>query len=308
MEYGAHLPLLVDLDGRGRAAPSLTSYARTAALLGFHTLAANDHLVFARPWLDGIVALASVVEASGGLELATTVALPVVRGPAALAKAAAALDVLSRGRVVLGVGAGSSQADYALAGVEFGERWPRFEEAVRVLRTHLGGVGWPEPRGRFYPTPEALEPRPVQPGGPPVWIASWGSPAGLRRVARLGDGWLASAYHTSPELVTDARAALAAHADRRLSCAVATMWTWVTDDERERRDWVARLAVLLGRPEHELAGRLLVGPPERCAELLSRYAAAGVDLVVLWPVADELRQLERVMQEVVPLVPRATAP
>ena len=122
MEYGAHLPQLEPIDVAG-----LTSYARTARGLGFRALSANDHLVFQRPWLDGIVALASVVEASGDLTLATTVSLPVVRGPAALAKAAAALDLLSGGRLVLGVGPGSSRADYDLAGVDFEERWPRFD-------------------------------------------------------------------------------------------------------------------------------------------------------------------------------------
>ncbi|NED70528.1 LLM class flavin-dependent oxidoreductase, partial [Streptomyces sp. SID10244] len=78
MEYGAHLPL-IDLDGRGWDAGRLSSYARTAQRLGFATLAANDHLSFRRPWLDGIVSLTSVIDASGDLDLATTVALPVVR-------------------------------------------------------------------------------------------------------------------------------------------------------------------------------------------------------------------------------------
>ncbi len=277
MRYGAHLPL-ADLDGQG--APSLTSYARTAAELGFTTLAANDHLVFSLPWLDGIVALASVVEASGDLQLATTAALPVVRGPAALAKAAAALDIVSGGRLVLGMGPGSSRADYELAGVDFEERWPLFDRAVREVRAHL----------------DSLKPRPVR--VPPVWIASWGSAAGLRRVDRLGDGWLASAYNTTPERIAAGRAALRPE----LTCVVATMWTWVTDDVRERSDWLARLAALLNRPEDDLSRQLLVGPPEACAEVLSGYAAAGVDQVLVWPVADHERQLERVMRDVVPLV------
>ena len=196
MEYGAHLPL-IDFDGRGWQAGEVASYARAAQQLGFRALASNDHLVFQRPWLDGIVALASVVEASGDLTLATTVSLPVVRGPAALAKAAAALDLLSGGRLALGVGPGSSRADYALAGVDFEERWPRFDRAVRSLRGHLG-------RDDDGAT-QVLEPRPTRPGGPPIWIGSWGSDAGLRRVARLGDGWLASAYNTTPEQVAAGR-------------------------------------------------------------------------------------------------------
>lgn len=277
MRYGAHLPI-ADLDGRG--IPDLSSYARTAAQLGFDTLAANDHLVFSRPWLDGLVALSSVVGSSGDLTLATTAALPVVRGPAALAKAAAALDVVSGGRLALGLGPGSSAQDYELAGADFEERWPRFEAAVGEVRTHLA----------------TLEPRPVR--RVPVWIASWGSPAGLRRVARLGDGWLASAYNTTPGRVIAGRAVL----PDRHTCTVATMWTLVTDSRRERDQCLAALARLLGRPADELAAQLPVGPPETCAALLSAYADAGVDEVLVWPVTDHERQLERVMLDVVPLV------
>ncbi|MET0953934.1 MAG: LLM class flavin-dependent oxidoreductase [Aeromicrobium sp.] len=297
MEYGAHLPL-IDLDGRGWSAPGLASYARTVERLGYRTLAANDHLTFVRPWLDGLVAMASVIGASGDVELATTVALPAVRGPAALAKAAAAIDVLSGGRLVLGLGPGSSRADHELAGLDFDQRWAQFDDAVGVVRRHLGR--------ELGGTP--LEPGPVRPGGPPVWIASWGSPAGLRRVARLGDGWLASAYNTTPDDVARGRARIAELAIRPLTCAVATMWTWVTDDDRDRRAVLARLATLLGRAEHDLAARLMVGSPEHCAELASAYAGVGVDRLLVWPVADHHGQLERFMQDVVPRVVRpATA-
>jgi alkanesulfonate monooxygenase SsuD/methylene tetrahydromethanopterin reductase-like flavin-dependent oxidoreductase (luciferase family) len=134
VRFGAHLPL-IDFDGAG--APRLSGYVDAAREAGFNAISANDHLVFQRPWLDGIVALSSVVDRSADLTLATTVALPVVRGPVMLAKAAAALDHLSGGRFVLGVGAGSSAADYDAAGVSFEERWPRFDEAVGVLRTAL---------------------------------------------------------------------------------------------------------------------------------------------------------------------------
>lgn len=292
MEYGAHLPLLEPLDriGAGGTADiaALTSYARTAGDLGFRALAANDHLHFPSPWLDGLVALAGVIEASADLTLATTVALPSVRGAAALAKAAAAMDALSGGRLLLGVGPGSSRVDLALAGIDPEDRWSRFETAVGELRAHLGQ--------RPRPGLPVLEPQGANPGGPPVWIGSWGSPAGLRRVARLGDGWVASAYNTTPEQVVDGRARLG------LRCAVATMWTYVTDDRREQAAWLGRLARLLGRPAEDLAERVLIGPPERCAALLRRYAEAGTELLLVWPVAEHERQLERLMGEVVPLV------
>src|SRR3712207_5630517 len=80
----------------------------TARDCGFAAVSANDHFVFQTPWLDGLTALASMIERSGEMTLATTVSLAVVRGPVALAKALAAIDVLSEGRLIAAVGPGSS--------------------------------------------------------------------------------------------------------------------------------------------------------------------------------------------------------
>src|SRR5262245_1129633 len=258
---------------------------------GFAAVSANDHFVFQTAWLDGPTALASVIEASGELELATTVALASLRGPPALAKALQAIDLLSGGRLIAGVGPGSSARAYALAGIPFDERWARFDKALRELRALLHG--------------EELQPaRRV-----PLWVGSWGSPAGLARVARSGDGWLASAYNTTPERFADGRAALARKLAERgreadgFPNALATMWTWVARDEAEA-DRVLRdvLAPLLRRDPAELGGQLCVGPPEHCAELLSSYAAAGCDRVYLWLLGDERRQLELVASDVAPRI------
>src|ERR1700750_1899487 len=86
----------------------LVEYVETAAALGFEAVCANDHMVFATPWLDGPAALASVVAASGDARLVTSVANPVTRGPVALSKTLAAVDRLSGGRMVAGLGPGSS--------------------------------------------------------------------------------------------------------------------------------------------------------------------------------------------------------
>jgi alkanesulfonate monooxygenase SsuD/methylene tetrahydromethanopterin reductase-like flavin-dependent oxidoreductase (luciferase family) len=85
------------------------------------------------------MALAATIDAAADMTIATTVSLPVVRGPVQTAKTLAALDVLSGGRLLAGVGPGSSPRDYAAAGVVFQERWGRFDEAIRVLRSLLGG-------------------------------------------------------------------------------------------------------------------------------------------------------------------------
>lgn len=276
---------------------------------GFAAVSANDHFVFSTPWLDGPTALAAAVERSGDMIMGTSTALAVLRGPVPLAKTLAALDVLSDGRVIAAVGPGSSARDYDAIGIPFEERWKRFDEAVVVLRALLRGEPAP-PDTRFYPLPDAeLEPRPRQNGGVPLWIGSWGSEAGLRRVARLADGWLASAYNTTPERFTAAREMLASELGKRgkdadaFPNALVTMWTWVTDDHAEaERVLVETLAPLLKRDPEELRDQVCVGPPEHCAELLSRYAEAGCQRVHFWPLGDEARQIERIAADVAPRI------
>jgi len=80
------------------------------------------------------------------------------------------------------------------------------------------------------------------------------------------------------------------------------MWTYVTDDDRERRTRLDELAAMLNRPAEGLAGQMLVGPVDHCAGVVRAYADAGVDRLFIWPLADAERQLERFMREVVPAV------
>jgi alkanesulfonate monooxygenase SsuD/methylene tetrahydromethanopterin reductase-like flavin-dependent oxidoreductase (luciferase family) len=308
VEYGAHLPL-IDL-GASRSLAALRAYARAAAGLGYRWLCANDHLLFGRPWLDGPTALTALLEASGDMRLATTASLPVLRGPVPLAKTLAAIDLLSGGRLVAGVGPGSSPADYAAAGLEFQERWPRFEEAVQALRALLQGdaAGF---EGEFYSSRGVvLEPRPAQRPGPPIWVASWGSPAGLRRVARLGDGWLASAYNTTPERFREGLDRLAeerrrtGRAPATLPSALATTWLYVTEDKGAAERMVAEvLAPALQRPAEALASApLLIGPAEACAERLAAFVGAGARRVFVWPLGDEVAQLELFRERVASLI------
>src|SRR5262245_19582515 len=268
----------------------LTGTVDAARECGFAAISANDHFVFQTPWLDGPTALASVIERSGQMTLATTVSLVALRGPVPLAKALAAIDVLSEGRLVAGLGPGSSKRDYDALGLPFDDRWKLFYGAIAGLRAALGELAPP--------------PRPS--GGVPLWIGSWGSDAGLARVARAGDGWLASAYNTTPERFAAARSLLADKLAARggdadgFPNALATMWTWVCDRDDGERVVADVLAPLLGRDPDDLRAQVCVGPPEHCAQLLSRYAEAGCERVYLWPLGDERRQLELIASDVAP--------
>ena len=306
MEFGVHLPLLA-FRGQAFSLSRLVDYAETADQLGFTTLCANDHLIASRPWLDSLTALASLLTKTPHMKLMTTVALPVVRGPFPLAKSLAALDVLSGGHLIAGVGPGSSPQDYALAGIAFEERWKRFEEAIQLLRSLLQREV-PPFRGQFYAGDTTrLEPFPVQESGVPIWIGSWGSEAGLRRVARLGDGWLASAYHVTPASFVDALARLQRHlreADREPESfphALGSMFYYLTDDRHQAEELLVEVvSPALGRPVELLRERLLIGSPAECAEKLAQFQLAGVQRVFLWPIEDEKRQLVRFHEQVLP--------
>ena len=305
MDLGVHLPLIQFGEER-LSLERLSRAVDAASECGFAAISANDHFVFGAPWLDGPTALASVIERSGGLTLATTVSLAVLRGPVPLAKALAAIDLLSEGRLIACVGPGSSQRDYDALGVPFAERWKRFDEVLLMLRALLGRERAPED-ARYYAVPADLDlaPGPARRSGVPLWVASWGSRAGLARVARAGDGWLASAYNTTPERFAAGRAALARTLEDRgqdadgFPNALATMWTWVVNDRAERDRVLADvLAPVLKRDPDELRAQVCVGPAGHCAELLSRYAEAGCERVYLWPLGDEARQLELVAETV----------
>jgi alkanesulfonate monooxygenase SsuD/methylene tetrahydromethanopterin reductase-like flavin-dependent oxidoreductase (luciferase family) len=302
MDAGVHLPL-IDFGGEGFSHRRLAETVNAAQECGFAAVSANDHFLFSAPWLDGLTALAAVAERSGGMKLMTTLALVTLRGPAPLAKALSALDILSGGRVIAGLGPGSSRSDYEAVGVPFEQRWQRFEEAVRLIKAMLqpgsdGGAA----AGRLLPPPR-------QSRGIPLWLGSWGSQAGLRRVARFGDGWLASAYNTTPDGFAANMKVLGGELARQqrppgdFPNALVTMWTWITGSRSDaERALSGIVAPLVGRDPGELRGRICVGSAGECAELLSGYARAGCQRVNFWPLGDERRQIELIASEVLPRI------
>jgi alkanesulfonate monooxygenase SsuD/methylene tetrahydromethanopterin reductase-like flavin-dependent oxidoreductase (luciferase family) len=308
MKLGVHLPL-IDLAGESWILDKLARYTEEAEQLGFAALAQNDHFLYPRPWLDGPVALAAVLHATARMLLFTSVFLPVLRGPVPAAKTLAALDLLSGGRMRVAVGPGSSAGDYRAVGVPFNERWTRADESVAALRSLFDRNG-PEFSGTYYTTAGVkLEPYPLQQPGPPIWIGSWGSDAGLRRTARIGDGWLASAYNTTPERFGDGlrrlNTLLESHGRSAavFPNAISSMFCYFTEDAVEAESVLSQqVAPALGRSPEELRDRILVGSPEVAVQRLSAYRDAGAQLVFLWPVRDEIRQIELISKKISPHV------
>jgi alkanesulfonate monooxygenase SsuD/methylene tetrahydromethanopterin reductase-like flavin-dependent oxidoreductase (luciferase family) len=293
MDLGAHLPL-ADLGDGSPTLPGLQEYTRAARGLGYAAVSANDHVVWKKPWLDGPTALATVLPEVGPMAVATTITLPVVRHPVVVAKTMASMAALTGSRVIAGLGPGSSEADYDAVGVPFAERWARFDEAVPIVRALVRGEA--SAAGRFYAAAGPIAPVPERP--PEVWFGSWGSARRLELMAAVTDGWLASAYNTTPEGYAASRASLDGHlvaAGRDPASypdAVATAWALVTTKPGERERVLGELlGPLLGRDPATLTD-LPIGSPAYCSEAFARWRESGVRLMFVWPLRDAVAQLE----------------
>ena len=153
------------------------------------------------PWLEPLTTLAAIAGATDRVRLGTGVLVAPLRPAVVLAKTAATLDVLSRGRLDLGVGTGWQREEFTDPGQPFAGRGARLDDTIRACRalwTDAPPVSFASPTVSF----EALwcEPRPIQHGGIPVWFGGGPTEATARRIAELGDGWLPVGVRPADEL------------------------------------------------------------------------------------------------------------
>jgi probable F420-dependent oxidoreductase len=195
------------------------------------------------------------------------------RHPIVLAKELATLDVLSGGRVLVGVASGWLAEEFAMLGVPFRERGARMDEYLQVLRL-LCTEERPTFNGRFVQLDEAaFFPKPVQKPHPPIWIG--GGEAAFPRIVRAGDGWIAAPRATLAELEADI-AALRALAERA-GRDPATIGVATGGAARDLAGLVDRLPAL------ERAGVTIVSVPAifwarsgaHAGELLEEFAVAA---------------------------------
>jgi probable F420-dependent oxidoreductase len=188
------------VSGAWATPENLSAFARRAEQAGYASLwsfqrllipAGSDMDPVYQSVLDPMTALAYVAAGTSAIRLGVAVLnLPFV-SPAYLAKQAASLDVLSAGRLDLGLGIGWMPEEFTATGASMARRGARTSEYVAVLRS-LWAAGASEFSGEFYTVPRGvMAPKPVQPGGPPVLLGGMARPA-LERAGRLADGWLTS--------------------------------------------------------------------------------------------------------------------
>lgn len=170
-------------------AAELKAVAQACDNASFAYVAVCDHVAIPRSradamsttWYDTIATLGWLAGVTERIGLLSHVYVAAYRHPLQTAKAFATLDALSGGRAILGVGAGHVEEEFDALGVSFSDRGTLTDEAVDQVRAALGDEWGAGEVGQ--------RPRPVQPGGPPIWVGG-SSPAAIRRAAQRGDGWL----------------------------------------------------------------------------------------------------------------------
>ena len=197
--YG--LETLFGGDPRG-----LIEVARHAEAAGVDQINITDHVVMGArtdrypfgkfpvppeyPWFEPLTMLAAIAGVTSSIRLGTGVLITPLRPAVLLAKTLATLDVLSRGRLEVGVGAGWQKEEYEAEGLDFGDRWQLFDDGLRACR-----VLWRDAPATFEAPSVSFRdvwclPRPVQPGGPPLWFGVALGAKNLARIAELGAGWM----------------------------------------------------------------------------------------------------------------------
>jgi F420-dependent oxidoreductase-like protein len=236
------------------------------------------------PFMEGWTVLSVLAAVTGSIRLATLCTAVGYRNPAHLAKIAASVDLISRGRLTLGIGAGFFEDEYKQYGWEFpaaATRIRQMEEAVQLILKM-----WTEPRttfrGRYFHIEEAiLEPKPVQKPHPPVLIAGGGEQMTLRAVARLADACNLVAGDNAKLDLAEVRHKLTV---LRRHCDAAGR-DYDTIEKTHVQPWLlARDGAAVAAKRERLTDhgplRGFVGTVSEAIDLIAQYQDAGVDLLI----------------------------
>lgn len=276
MHIGVGLPTTVPgIDGR-----TIIDFSRTAEELGFSTLAVLDRLVYHS--YDGLMALTAAAAATERIRLATTILLAAYRpSPVLLAKQLATLDQLSHGRLVVGVASGGREDDFAATGVPYHRRGRLLDSLLEEIKEVWAGGG----------KVPGVGPRPTN-GEIPIWIGGH-SEAALRRAAKHAIGWIAPGGSVMgyPDLVRRARQVWSEHS-RRDTPRMAALTYVALGAERRRlaTDYMRHYYSYIG-PKAEMLAASVISEEDRLREVVTGYAAAGCDELLIFPCTRDVEQL-----------------
>lgn len=301
LRFGVLLPTRDVVMSRRRDAGIIYQFADRAEALGFDSLWVGDSLT-ARPRVEALTTLAAVGARTRRVRLGTAIFLAALRQPVLLAHQLASLDWLTGGRVDLGIGYGrandpAQQHEFEMLGLSASKRIKMSEESVEVMRRlwQEDDVSYAGAFAKFEHV--NLEPKPVQPNGVPIWLASNNVEPGLRRVARMGDGWLNNI--TNPEIYRecwDKIRAYAADASRDPKSIQPGLYFTLAAGGKEATSEGQRFLALYYNRSYEAVARAMLcvtGSWDEVIDRIEAYVAAGARTIILrFATGDQIGHLE----------------
>lgn len=286
----------------GRSDPSsLFQLAERAEALGYDSIWVGDSLT-ARPRIDALTTLAAVGARTKRVRLGTAIFLAALRHPVMLAYQLSSLDWITGGRIDLGVGYGrpkepTQEHEFKVLGLDPAVRMKMSEELVQVMR-RLWRENDVSHEGKFTRFENVtIEPKPVQQGGVPIWLASNNVEPGLRRVARLGDGWLNNIK--SPEVYRECWEKIRGHAANNGrdpdSIHPGIYFTLAAGGKEAVVEGQTFLAQYYNRSYEAVANAMLcvTGSWDEVIDWMEKYIEAGARTVILrFAALDQLGTLE----------------
>lgn len=279
--------------------------------LGYDAFYTGEHFVYDKAIQDALPVLGAAAARTDRITIGSAAILAPLYPPVLLAKATSTIDVLSDGRLVVGVGVGGEfPAEFSAFDVSLASRGARTDEVIDLLRSLWSGKPVNHKGNFFRLNGQAIDPGAVQTNGPPIWVAGRSNPA-MRRAAIRGDGFMPylvspSSYASRVGFIRD----VAADAGRELpdDFAWGVRLELCLNDSYEEALTRMRAALKwrFGTPfDSDQAQRYsLLGTPDQVLEGIRRYIASGTDVFALQPVASSptttIQLLERFATEVMP--------
>lgn len=294
-----HTRQLIRAEDATKSFEQLWSDAAQAEELGFDHIWLGDSVtVLDKARGDCLTTTAALAARTSKIRLGIVPMLPALRNPVLLAHAIATIDVISKGRIILGVSVGPVrdyiQRQFTACGVPPREKAGRLSETIEIMR-RLWSEGTIDYQGRYFELNDVgILPHPARPGGIPIWIAADRNDTGFKRVARLGDGWVTLA--PTLERFTGARAQIDRYAKeygRTGKLGVSALYATfnILNDAEKAKDQGWRwMEHFFGEPRSKLGHHFTIfGTPDECATLLKSYADAGLTTIIARIASDDVR-------------------
>jgi probable F420-dependent oxidoreductase len=243
-----------------------------------HVIIPASHKVFGDTFLDPLVTLAHVAGSTKKIELGTSVIILPYRNPLALAKMVSTLDTLSRGRVILGIGAGWLEEEFKALGVPFGERGKITDEYIEIMR-ELWTSDDPEYSGEYARFSDIkFLPKPERKPHPPVWVGGESRKA-MERAARYGDGW--HPFGLTPGVFRE---------------KAEYLKTLLPPEKKEGFVMSLRRNIEINDKREFGAEETLRGGMEKIAGGIKEYGEAGVDHLILYILGRDFKAILRTLR------------